>query len=121
MLATKTSRFTIMGVALLFAIGMFSSVHAKTQSFTTINVPGAIATEANGINVQGDIVGFYYSATGDILNTVRFHGFLLSKGVFTTIDVPGAGQTGARGINPQGDIVGSYENATGGHGFLLSK
>jgi uncharacterized membrane protein len=62
-----------------------------------------------GINPQGDIVGF--------------PGFLLSKGKFTNIDFPGAatGSTGANGINPQGDIVGNYSDSSGnGHGFLLS-
>jgi hypothetical protein len=35
----------------------------KDGSFTTIDVPGASATEALGINPQGDIVG-QYSAGG---------------------------------------------------------
>ena len=86
--------------------------------FTTIDVPGASGTPANGINPGGDIVGFYE-------NGPVFHGFLFSKGAFTTIDVPGASVTFASGINPTGDIVGSYNNATGNvtglHGFLRSK
>ena len=57
---------------------------AKAQyDFTTIDVPGATATAANG-NSTHEIAGEYADADG---NT---HGFVLSKGVFTTIDVPGA-------------------------------
>jgi uncharacterized membrane protein len=82
-------------------------------AFTNIDVPGASSTEAQGISLEGDIVG-HFNAKGQ-------HGFLLSKGVFTTIDVPGASSTAAQGINPKGDIVGEF-NAKGViHGFLLSK
>jgi uncharacterized membrane protein len=85
-------------------------------TFTTIDVPGAISTNALGINPRGDIVGGY----GD--TSINFHGFLLSKGKFTTIDVPGAVQTEAIGNNPQGDIVGGYVDTSGNfHGFLLSR
>ncbi len=84
--------------------------------FTTIDVPCAAcpggiarATSTQGINPEGDIVGFYVDEIG------TSHGFLLSDGQFTTIDVPGslAGVTGtlptaARGISPSGNIVGSY-------------
>src|SRR6266540_290791 len=114
MLITRTRRFTTLGLALLFAICMFSSGFAHDHGFTTIDVPGASSTEAFGINPEGNIVGSYLNAAG-------LHGFLLSKGAFTTIDVPGASGTAAFGINPQGDIVGGYSNATGTHGFLLSK
>jgi hypothetical protein len=115
MLTTKTSRFTILGLALLFAICLVSRGLAKEQVFTTIDVPGAIATFAYGISPQGDIVGYYIGGAG-------LHGFLLSQGASTTIDVPGASYTEALGIDPQGDIVGVYYK--GGdlqHGFLLSQ
>jgi hypothetical protein len=41
--------------------------------FTTIDVPGAVLTEASGINPRGDIVGDYIDSSGND------HGFLLSK------------------------------------------
>ena len=69
-----------------------SSLRASAFTFTAIDVPGATATEAFGINAAGDIVGFFTNASGA-------HGFLLSRGVFTTIDVPGATATEAVGIN----------------------
>jgi probable HAF family extracellular repeat protein len=85
-------------------------------AFTTIDVPGATApngTWANRINDAGQIVGYYYNASGT-------HGFLLNKGVFTTIDVtPCAKNTFAAGINSQNQIVGYYEIADGTtHGFI---
>ena len=55
--------------------------------FTTIHVPGAVQTQAFGINNRGQVVGEYLDADG------RFHGYLWEKGRFTTIDGPdGAGR-----------------------------
>jgi hypothetical protein len=64
-------------------------------SFTPIDVPGARATQANGINAGGQIVGLY-STPGAL---PELHGFLESGASFTSIDVPGAGATQAFGIN----------------------
>ena len=83
-------------------------------SFTTLDVPGATATAAFGINAAGQIVGQYADAGG------RFHGFLLSGGSFTTLDAPGATLTLALGINDAGQIVGEYEASGRIHGFLLN-
>src|SRR5262249_22991095 len=84
-------------------------------SFTTIDVPGATATQAFGINESGQIVGTYVA--GPI-----GHSFLLSEGIFTTIEVPGATSITATGINDSGQIVGFYQDPTGvAHGFLLSQ
>jgi probable HAF family extracellular repeat protein len=86
-------------------------------TFTSIDVPGAIATIATGINARGHIVGIYSDAAGNS------HGFLLRKGDFFTIDVPGALvgvsgtlQTEANGINAKGDIVGDYYAPPGAPG-----
>ncbi len=87
----------------------------RDGSFTTIDFPGAVSTEATGINPRGDIVGYYDSADG-----IR-HGYLLSRGTFSSTDVPGAIRTFPFAVNPRGDIVGSYNSADGRtHGFLLS-
>jgi probable HAF family extracellular repeat protein len=60
-------------------------------------------TRAQGINDQGQIVGFYVDSSG------ATHGFLYSGGAYTTLDDPlGTGGTFAQGINDQGQIVGSY-------------
>jgi len=58
---------------------------ARAQNgFQVIDVPGAVYTDAHGINNAGDVVGEYTDADWNQ------HGFLLSGGVSTTIDVPGA-------------------------------
>jgi probable HAF family extracellular repeat protein len=98
-----------------------AAVHAgPPYHFTSIDYPGAVLTNAQGISPGGDIVGAYTDTSG------KQHGFLLSNGNFTSIDFPGAVATTARGINPGGEIVGSYSTAVGSpppsiHGFLLNQ
>ena len=86
---------------------------ANAITFTTIDFPGAILTEATSINSSGQIVGFY--------DTSQVHGYLLSGGVFTSIDFPGAEAAWCEGINDNGDIVGWYvaPGEIQPHGFLL--
>jgi probable HAF family extracellular repeat protein len=71
-------------------------------ALSSIDVPGAVRTQAQGINDRGSIVGLYRSSDGVA------HGFLLRDGDFTSINYPGAAYTDARGINAQGDMVGTY-------------
>jgi probable HAF family extracellular repeat protein len=80
-------------------------------TFTTVDVPGAVTTEARGINDTGQIVGWFIDATPP-------HGFVADGVTFTPIDVPGASQTQAFGINDTGQIVGRFSDTTGGHGFV---
>jgi len=91
----------------------------RTFTFTTIDVQGAVATQAWGINARGDIVGSYVDASG------RSHGYLRRDGEFTTIDFSATANTEARGISPDGEIVGIYwlpgEPAVNLHGFMRAK
>src|SRR5207245_7320496 len=64
------------------------------------DVPGAITTEAFGINTAGDIVGFYVDTN------FIFHGFLFSGGTYTTIDYTDGTTAYLFGINDLGQIVG---------------
>ena len=91
-----------------------SSTAFYSGGIETIDVPGAVATRAFGINPQGEIVGSYTAAGVT-------HGFLLRDGAVTTIDYPGAASTEAWGINARGDIIGRYTVAgrDGVLGFLL--
>lgn len=108
-------------VAVFFAFALVATLHgAPTFAFTTIDVPGAVITNAQGINHQGDVVGSFTDAAGLI------HGFLRSGGQYRTIDVPNARVTFARGINDAGDIVGTYQRqvettSVPNHGFLLTR
>ncbi len=92
-----------------------SATSATTGGFRTIDVPGAVATRAFGINSRGAIVGSYTDASN------RTSGYLWRDGDVTTIAVPGANHTEAWGINPRGDIVGRYRVAGDSRtfGFLL--
>jgi uncharacterized membrane protein len=100
------------------------SVDVGTEKFifTSIDVPGASATLATGINAREAIVGIYYDTAGNS------HGFLLKRGVFSTLDVPGSLvgvsgtlQTEANGINNEGDIVGDYYAPPGAPGAPACK
>lgn len=88
-------------------------------TFSTIDVPGAMATSPAGINAGGDISGAYVDAGG------RVHGFILTDGVFTTIDYPNADHTQVNGIGPGGDVVGIWwnddEEAAATHGFRRTR
>ena len=84
----------------------------SSNSAQAIDVPGALATLAGGINGTGQIVGMYCNATTCSLNyAADSNGFLLDHigGTFTTIAFPGAIGTAASAINDSGQIVGIYE------------
>jgi probable HAF family extracellular repeat protein len=68
-------------------------------TYTQIDFPSALITQANGINSAGLVVGSYEDDAGG-------HGFLLQNGTYTTIDYPGAQYSYAQGINDNGQIVG---------------
>lgn len=102
------------------------SSHGFLLSGTTVTVidyPGAVWSDAVGINDGGQIVGAY--SLTDAGGTKNVTGFLLSGGVFTSIVFSGAGHTQCRGINSTGDIAGYYtvnnadNNDVNRHGFVL--
>jgi uncharacterized membrane protein len=84
-------------------------------TYTTIDVPGAVVTGVEGINTNGDMVGYYAQGL-----TGSASGFLYSGGNFTLFDYPGGDSTFAREINDSGSIVGwAYtNNNTAGVGYL---
>jgi probable HAF family extracellular repeat protein len=97
-----------------------TAASAQNLVFTPIDFPGAVLTNAQGINAQGEIVGFYTDTAG------LTHGFVQSGGNFRSIDYPGAWITRARGIGPAGDIVGNYQRpgesgAIPSHGYLMTR
>ena len=77
-----------------------STVTPANLTFTTIDFPGAVATNVLGINSSGDMVGGYSGVN------LPDHGFLYSGGIFTTIDYPTGWTTMTSGINDSGVIVG---------------
>ncbi len=97
--------------------GLSPSAHAFLLShgtYTTLDYPGSVGTQAQGINDAGDTVGFYQVLSGGQ------HGYLYRKGVFTSLDPPGAQLTIARGINNAGTISGLFVDSVGvTHGFTM--
>jgi uncharacterized membrane protein len=87
-------------------------------NFTSIDYPGAVATDARGINSRGDIVGAYINAPGGPQN---MHGYLLSHGAFSEVQYPGYLGTIAQRILPNGNIYGCNHNTdfmASMHGFV---
>src|ERR1700676_4038105 len=105
--------------ALGFLLAATSNLLGDGPPFPAIDFPGATTTQAWGITLSGDIVGFYVSADK------ATHGFLLSRGQYSSIDFPGAAFTELNGISPRGDLIGDYASTLTGsgphHGFVLSK
>jgi hypothetical protein len=65
-------------------------------------------TQPLGLNDNGEVVGTYTDAGGNM------HGFSELGGFYTSFDAPGATtMTTANGVNDQGDIVGFFLNANG--------
>ncbi len=104
-------------------VGIFGSITQANQAFvsiggtsTVISVPGAVTSEADGINRFDRVVGVSSS------DAVNFHGFLREANgvILTPFDFPGAASTLFRGINDRSLVVGRYINGDGSvHGFLL--
>ena len=89
----------------------------QAGNFKAIDGPGAVSTDAHGINSEGDIVGVYRTPTE--------HGYLLNTDSLTPIDVPNSLATSLQGINDRGDMVGGYCDVApcaveGNRGFVAS-
>jgi probable HAF family extracellular repeat protein len=103
-------------LAIVFVAGA-APAWAQTNSytFTKINVPGSVYTEATGVNNSGQVVGTYQDAGGFT------HGFSYNGTSFTTIDYPATGYNYVFGVNAAGQMVGGYSvsNPLGPyHGFI---
>jgi uncharacterized membrane protein len=83
-----------------------------TGAYSSFSFPGAIFTQALGINNAGSIVGLYIDSKN------QYHGFLKTGDSFTSIDVYGASYTDAWKINDSGQIVGRYGSPD--QGYLYS-
>lgn len=105
-------------ILLAFSTGAFAQF-----SYAPINVPGAVATQARGINNSGEIVGFYKVTScidSDIqVPTCPTKGFKYVNGSYVTLMVPNSVSTAVMGVNDLGDLVGFYKKSDGTiHGFI---
>jgi hypothetical protein len=90
----------------LFLTAPAMAANKVSFAFTTIDVPGAAATDANG-NSTNAIAGDYTDSGGVT------HGYMLRGGTFKAIDVPSGVFTSVNGINAPGQITGTYVDAGG--------
>src|SRR5260370_12156788 len=86
----------ILGVVMLLAT---VSGAGPSFQFTSIDFPGAVLTNAQGINPGGEIVGIYTDTAG------KQHGFLLTGGDFTFIAYSCALSTNSPRLDPGGHIL----------------
>ena len=106
----------------LFFLAAISASQAQL-TYAKLDVPGAVATEARGVNNLGEIVGFYKTvACKDYDITVpncAVKGFKFVNNAFVTLMVPNSISTAIMGVNDNGDLVGFYRKPDGTrHGFV---
>lgn len=108
-------------LALLVISSIPTSLFAQF-SYAPVNVPGAVGTEARGINNNGEIVGFYLTTScvdSYAAPTCPTKGFKYVNGSYVKLMVPGAVSTAIMGVNDYGDLVGFYKASNGStHGFI---
>jgi hypothetical protein len=83
----------------------------NTGTFTTISFPGATNTHIEGINDNGELVGFFNLSGG--VGQAGTTGFTYQNGVFTTVMYPGSNVTELFGISNNGVVTGIYTCASG--------
>ena len=113
---------TLSCIGLLFLVVACLPSYAQF-TYAPINVPGATATEARGINNSGEVVGFYQTTTcanTDVrVPTCPTKGFKLVNGTYVKVMVPKAVSTAIMGVNDYGDLTGFYKKSDGSeHGFI---
>ena len=99
-------------LAILFGIALGASP-ASSQTFTTIDYPGAISTQAEGISGSNIVGNYTTSSSGE-------YGFVYNGSTYTTLAMPGAQYTSAVGISGS-NIVGNYTSSSGTtYGFVYN-
>ncbi|HET9184395.1 MAG TPA: hypothetical protein VFP59_19915 [Candidatus Angelobacter sp.] len=113
--STGTASVSLTSVTFLYTSGpLLPAPNLAPLSYSTIDLPGVLATSPSSITDSGQIVGSYQDTAG------HFHGYVeQSQDSFVTLDVPGAINTFAEGLTERGDVVGDFIDSTGQrHGFL---
>jgi probable HAF family extracellular repeat protein len=94
-----------------------------TKSWTLLpSIPGSMGGGANGVNINGTVVGSYTTANPSL--SIGYHGFTYNGSSYSTFDVPNSDPvhnvgTAAYDINNAGQVVGYFTDASGNyHGFI---
>lgn len=94
-LAERRSRFVGLLSLIVAAWGSIQADAAPLYVIQTIDVPGALRTEARGVNNHGHVVGSYEAADGAV------HGFLYDGAAYHTLSLSTSTTTG-RSLECQG-------------------
>ena len=83
-------------------------------AFSNLDVPGAIGTRPEAINIEGAVAGEYVNS-----GPFAQHGFLLPRhGSLESFDLPDASRLVVTGIDLQNKVIGYFADASGTHGFI---
>ena len=93
---------------------------SRTATVVHLNVKGASATQAFGVNDGDEVVGDY--TVGKAKNAMTY-GFVWSPGFgFETVNDPsGVGSTTINGVNDRGALVGFYTDSKGSTDGLVAR
>lgn len=111
-------------LALALVVCLPSTLLAQGFTYAPVNVPGAVLTQVRGINISGEVVGFYETSTACTDTDVRVptchtKGFKLVNGTYVKLMVPNSVSTAIMGVNDYGDLTGFYKKSDGSeHGFI---
>ena len=102
-----------------YNIGTRQFIRVLPPGFTNSTSLHSPSLTATGINIHGDVTGFYNKTSSQVDAFLR-----LADGQFFTLAVHGAAMTQAFGINDSNEIVGAYTVGSGNnaktHGFTWS-
>ena len=93
----------------LFAGAGVASAQNSAYDFVKLEYPGAVYTDATGINNAGHVVGTYADVQG------RLHGYVFDGVNYTTVDFPGSIHNFVFGIGPAGEILGTHADIFTGY------
>jgi probable HAF family extracellular repeat protein len=86
-----------------------TAASSQYRFVTFDGAPGALVTEAYGVNNSGLVSGFYLDAAGN------WHGLLWQNGVLRIVDYPGAPVTFFGGVNDVGLVILNHGDVTTQH------
>jgi len=96
-----------------------SGTQGTTYNYISIDYPGAIATQVNGINNSGNAVGMMSVGDGSQPQGFLYDDSKVGDDKYEKLEYPGGYVFAAYDINDSGQIVGEYgDGDRGGLGFL---
>ena len=114
---TSINKFgTIVGHYQTSSSGPAQSFVYSHGTYTILNFPGAVYTDAISINDKGQVTGYYQTSS----TTDPQHAFVYSNGQYTSIDPPGGVDPLAFSINNSGQVAGYYFSNNTDHGFVAT-